>query len=243
MLIMQHRERLIGQLMGKIVHVVVDRPIGFEHKGMIYPVNYGYIPGVITGDLEDQDAYILGVCEPVLAFEGRVIAVIRRLNDREDKLVVAPDGILFHQAQIAEAVHFQEQFFITSIESVFRKSCGVIPVRTVWGEKEFLILRQTNGAWSFPKGHMEFGENEEQTALRELWEETGLNANLIPNSRIVYEYDIFPSSRKQVVLFLGETDGNVTIQATEIAQYKWVRSNELCTYLHPETYAVCKELL
>lgn len=243
MLIMQQRERLISQLMGKLVNVVVDRPIGFEHKGVVYPVNYGYIPGVITDDLEDQDVYILGISEPVEAFEGRVIAAIRRLDDREDKLVVAPDGMFFHQAQIAEAVHFQERFFITSIDSIFRKSCGVIPVRTVSNEKEYLILQQTNGAWSFPKGHMEFGETEEQTALRELLEETGLNAKLIPNSRIVYEYDISKSSRKQVVLFLGETDGKVIIQATEITQYKWVKTNELCVYLHPETYAVCKRLL
>ena len=166
------RKQLIQEYMGKRVHVVVDRPIGHVHGDITYPINYGYIPGLLAGDGEEQDAYILGVDEPISEFDGQVVAAICRKNDCEDKLVVAPEGSVFHQGQIREAVHFQEQYFISTVDSLFRKSCGVIPFRRNGEEREYLILLQTNSCWSFPKGHMEAGETEEQTALRELLEES-----------------------------------------------------------------------
>ena len=229
--------------MGKLVHVVVDRPIGYQHGDIVYPINYGYIPGLPGGDGEDQDAYILGICEPVTSFDGQVVAIIRRRNDCEDKFVVAPVGTAYHQGQIAEAVHFQEQFFVSTIDSLLRKSCGVIPFRWNHAEKEYLILQQTNNCWSFSKGHMEAGETEEQTALRELFEETGLRAKLGPGQRIAFEYDIPPYTSKQVVLFLGEADGAVMPQETEVVNHRWVKAGELKAYLHPDTYKICAELL
>ena len=108
-------------MIGEIVTVVVDRPLGSCHPDypdLIYPVNYGYVPGILAGDGEEQDAYILGVEEPVVRFSGRVIAVIRRLDDVEDKWVVAPDGRSFTKEEIAEASLFQERFFHSRIETV-----------------------------------------------------------------------------------------------------------------------------
>ena len=230
-------------LLGKMVHITVDRPVGYQHNGISYPINYGYVPGVMAADGQEQDAYILGVSEQISSFYGKVIAVIHRKNDVEDKLVVAPDGMYFHQGQIAEAVHFQEKYFDITIDSVLRKSCGVIPFRDNSGRNEYLILKQTNGCWSFPKGHMEAGETEEQTAHRELYEESGLSAALIPDARIAYEYDISPVTRKQVVLFSGKINGDVILQETEVVDHLWVPANELHWYLHPDTYAACKDLL
>ena len=240
---MDAREQIIHSLLGQLVHVVVDRPIGYVHGSIVYPVNYGYIPGVIAGDGEEQDAYILGVTEPRDFFDGRVIGVVRRRDDCEDKLIVAPDGVLFHQAEIAEAVHFQEQYFDSTIDSLVRRSCGVIPYRLADGVREYLILLQTNNCWSFPKGHMERGETEAETALRELLEETGLTAELVSGASVLSEYPINRLTRKQTVLFLGEVSGDVVPQKTEILDYRWVRSEELKDYLHPDTYAVCRQLL
>ena len=59
------RKKILADWLGKPVHVVVDRPIGFEHNGLIYPVNYGYIPGVFAEDGEEQDVYILGAEKPL----------------------------------------------------------------------------------------------------------------------------------------------------------------------------------
>lgn len=66
-------------MIGKIVTVTVDRPMGSyhpEHKDMYYPINYGYIKGIIAPDGEEQDAYIIGIEKPVKEFTGKVIAII-----------------------------------------------------------------------------------------------------------------------------------------------------------------------
>lgn len=76
----------------------------------------GYIPDIVVGDGEERDAYILGVMGPVSSFEENVIAVIRRKDDVEDKLVIVPDGFSVDKKQIAEAVYFQERFFESVIE-------------------------------------------------------------------------------------------------------------------------------
>ncbi len=101
-------------IIGRTVTVTVDRPMGSRHPrypDMVYPVNYGYVAGIMGGDGEGQDAYVLGVDEPAEALTGRVIAVIHRLDDCEDKWVVAPEACLFTAEEITEAVHFQEQYF------------------------------------------------------------------------------------------------------------------------------------
>ena len=146
---MDQRNQIIKDWMGKTVCVIVDRPIGYHHGNTVYPVNYGYIPGVMAADGEQQDAYILGIAEPLEAFEGQVIGAIRRKNDCEDKLVVAPTGTLFHQGQIAQAVHFQEQYFDTTVDSLLRKSCGVIPMRRVGKRTEYLILKANQSLLEF----------------------------------------------------------------------------------------------
>lgn len=99
---------------GKSVNVIIDRPLGSlhpKHPDIQYPINYGYIPGIFAGDGEEQDAYILGVDVPLQSFTGKVIAIIHRTNDAEDKWVVAPPERSFTPEQIHSAVAFQEQYF------------------------------------------------------------------------------------------------------------------------------------
>ena len=241
---MDWRSRSTRKLLGKIVTVQVDRPVGYLHGDILYPINYGFVPGLMGGDGEEQDAYILGVDTPLSSFTGRVIAVIRRHNGCEDKLVVAPEGLSFHQGQIAEAVHFQEQYFISSIDSVFQKSCGVVPFRRFGGNAEVLLLFQRGSrTWSFPKGHMEAGETEQQTALRELFEETGFRTRLTPGARAATEYRISSVARKQVVFFLGEVHGEPKLQAKEIRSCRWVKPGELGQYLLPQVADAAKALL
>lgn len=237
------RKQRILEYMGKPVHVVVDRPIGYVHGDIIYPINYGYIPGLLAGDGEEQDAYILGVNEPLTEFDGQVVAAVCRKNDCEDKLVVAPVGTVYHQGQIAEAVHFQEQYFTSTIDALFRKSCGVIPFRQNGDKREFLILLQTNSCWSFPKGHMEAGETEIQTAKRELFEETGITAKLDTCRCVAIEYPISDYARKEVIFYLGEVAGEPKVQKSEIETYKWVAFQELKDYIFPNAFEACRELL
>jgi inorganic pyrophosphatase len=101
-------------MIGKIVKVIIDRPLGSyhpKHKDIYYSVNYGFIEGIIAGDGEDQDAYVLGIDEPVKQFTGKVIAIINRFDDVEDKLVVVPEELILTKEEILKQVNFQEKYF------------------------------------------------------------------------------------------------------------------------------------
>lgn len=236
------RKERLNELLGQKVHVVVDRPIGYYREGITYPVNYGFIPGMPGGDGEEQDAYILGVNTPLTEFDGWVIGAVRRLNDEEDKLIVAPEYEVFHQAEIEEAVYFQEQYFETFIISLLRKSCGVVPYRDVDGRREFLIIRDPHdsGYWGFPKGHMEVCETELDTAKRELMEEVGLQAEIEPDTRTEMMYPLFCNRfgkkvQKQVVFFRGKVSGEPTPNPDEVKECKWATEDELWQLLFYST--------
>ena len=101
-------------MIGKNVTVIIDRPLGSAHPSypdLIYTVNYGYVEGIIAGDREEQDVYILGIDTPVEVFRGKVIAIIHRRDDVEDKWVVAPDGFVADADAIRESTYFQEKYF------------------------------------------------------------------------------------------------------------------------------------
>lgn len=121
----------MGEIMtvGKKVKVIVDRPLGSyhpKHKNLYYPINYGYIEGIIAGDGEEQDAYILGIDYPVESFEGIVIAVVHRNDDVEDKWVVAPEGVTYSKEEITKQVKFQEKYFDSEITEVLQMKIVVL---------------------------------------------------------------------------------------------------------------------
>ena len=105
-------------IIGTTVTVTVDRPLGSyhpEYKDMYYPINYGYIEGVMAPDGEEQDAYILGVNEPVDKFTGKIMAIVHRKDDIEEKWVVVPNGMMFSKDEIRQQIYFQEQYFDSEI--------------------------------------------------------------------------------------------------------------------------------
>ncbi len=105
-------------MIGKIVTVTIDRPLGSYHPqypDLYYPVNYGYIKGTLAPDGEEEDAYILGVNEPLDHFTGRVIAVIYREDDIEHKWVVAPEKAVFTKEEIERLTYFQEKYFRSEV--------------------------------------------------------------------------------------------------------------------------------
>ena len=101
----------------KTLEVTIDRPLGSKHPkhGFIYPVNYGYVPNTISGDGEELDCYILGIYEPIEAFKGKCIAIIHRLNDNDDKLIIVPENKSFSNNEIQVLTEFQEQYFKSEI--------------------------------------------------------------------------------------------------------------------------------
>ena len=117
-LLKKHKFVGIFSMIGNIVKVTVDRPLGSyhpKHKDIYYPINYGYIEDIIAPDGEEQDAYILGVSEPIKEFVGRIIAIIHRFDDVEEKWVVAPEDASFTKDEIMQQVEFQEKYFKSEI--------------------------------------------------------------------------------------------------------------------------------
>lgn len=141
------RKKTARSLLGKIVDIEIDRPAGYVRGNLTYPVNYGFVPGVLGGDGEELDVYLLGVTEPVSSFKARIIGIIHRENDNEDKLVAVPDGVMLTKEEIAEQTRFQEQYYDTFVETqesfyeCKMRDCafdGKIPA-----ELEHLLLKKT----------------------------------------------------------------------------------------------------
>lgn len=99
--------------LNKTVTVKMDRPLGSKHPDwdLIYEVNYGYLPNTISGDGEELDCYVLGVNKPLDNFTGKCIAIIHRINDNDDKLIIVPEGINFTDEEIRTLTNFQEKYF------------------------------------------------------------------------------------------------------------------------------------
>ena len=97
----------------KIIKIKIDRPMGTKHPkyDFIHPINYGYVSNTISGDLEELDAYLLGVFEPVLEYEGKCIAIIHRTNDNDPKLIIVPKNKDYSDDAINALTEFQEQYF------------------------------------------------------------------------------------------------------------------------------------
>ena len=108
--------------LGKTVPIGIDRPIGYVHrkgeKTLVYPINYGYIPDVLGGDGEELDVFLLGVDHPVETYTGRIIGIVYRADDVEDKLIMAPEGVTFTVEEMTAAVHFQEKYYQSRVEGM-----------------------------------------------------------------------------------------------------------------------------
>ena len=117
----------------------------------------------------------------------------------------------------------------------YEKSCGAIVYRKFHGNTELLLIKNQNGGhghWSFPKGHMESGETEPETAVREIKEETGIGVLLDTSFRQVITYTPKKDITKDVVYFLAKaTSYDYTPQEEEIAKIKWVEINHAATIL------------
>lgn len=101
--------------LGKEVRGTIDRPLGSAHPKypeLIYPINYGYVDGLFAGDGEEQDAYVFGTDSPISAFTGKIIGVIHRLNDCEDKWIVSLSGDPVDPETIRRLTDFQEKYYM-----------------------------------------------------------------------------------------------------------------------------------
>lgn len=211
--------------LGKKFTVKIDRPIGSvhpKHNDIVYPINYGYVEGLFAGDGEEQDVYILGTDKPLESISVTIIAVIIRSDDNEDKWVGVPDELvgtpLCYECNIRRTTAFQEQFYTSEIVAIYEKTCGAVMFTKKDAKRKYLLITNNSGHIGFPKGHVEFGESEHETAIREVMEETGLKAELITGFRMEYSYINSAGHHKNPVYFLSEFDKAFTLQESEISE-------------------------
>lgn len=97
--------------LGKTVTLTIDQPYGTTYKGTLYKENYGYIPNTLAPDGSGIDGYYLGEKAPLSEATGNCIAIIHRLEDDDDKLVLVPEGTTLTNEQIEAAVDYREKLF------------------------------------------------------------------------------------------------------------------------------------
>ena len=102
------------QYIGKKVYAKIDRPLGCipkkEYPNFVEELNYGFIPNTISGDGEELDCYILGIDKPLVDFEGKCIAVIHRINEDDDKLILVPENFNITINDIKKQVYYSEKY-------------------------------------------------------------------------------------------------------------------------------------
>ncbi len=213
-------------MLGKYVRVRVTCPIHSVNSqfGFTYQLNYGLIEGKKRFDSVKYGAFIMGIDHPVRTFDGRVIAYIEPADDSKPFYVVAPKSMKFILNQIEDAVAFAPGCKECRISCLYERSCGAIVYRFINGGIRYLLIKNRRSSnWGFPKGHVERGETNEQTAIREVLEETGIHIKILPGFAHKAEYTIHGNVEKSVTIYLAKTDDVQTvIQREEIEDYVWL---------------------
>ena len=123
-------------------------------------------------------------------FMRGVVVAVATLKSGEQKCIVAPEGEIYYEPEIREKLKGLRNVEIQSLNCLYEKSCGAIIIyKANENNHKVLLVKNHNGRyWSFPKGHVEKGETEQQTAIREIKEETGLDVEIVDSFREVSDY-------------------------------------------------------
>ncbi len=219
---------LLGWL-GKIVTVMVDKPIGAPRSETnTTPLPY-YMGRLTSAGKNPPPVCLFQVTNPGSSYTGRVISVLRQNGAGEDLIIVAPAWQEMYEPWIRAMLAKVEDVSMARLFCLYEKSCGVIPYRMREGRLEYLALFQSDSAtWSFPKGHMEYGEDELATARREVQEEIGVDMEITTDFRCEIFYMVHNKrSRKKVVLFAVPFDGPVRLREGEIGDAKWLPRHDV----------------
>ena len=219
-------EAKVWRAFSRSVSVDVSSPLGETlSDGRTRRLNAGSCDRPLPDASRPDAVYVMGENKPVKRFTGRVIAVLYGKNpdgtDRE-VWVAAPSGRYFFKPDIEAAIENDDGGEYRYI-CLYDKSCGAVVYFMKDGEPLYLLIKNRSQNMGFPKGHVERGENEQQTALREVKEETNLFVTLENGFREYYSYTINFCRKKQAVYFLAKaSDGKIIVPKNEILSYSVV---------------------
>ncbi len=169
---------------------------------------------------EYKKAYLIGVDEPVSTYKAQIVAVA--VNDEEKDLVwiCAPEGSIYYEPRLCIMLEKYLPSDKYRYICYYEKSCGAVMYTQDGSERKFILITNISGHIGFPKGHIERGENEKMTALREVYEETGVKTQLIDGFRESYNYLINGFIHKKAVYYLAKFDkADVKMNIREISEY------------------------
>ena len=204
---------------------MIAKKVKVNVYGMLAEGLYSGYAGADT--FKNKSSYILSR-KPLKDFMFGVVIAVATFKGVGEKLIIAPEGEVYYEPAIREKLSALRNAQIEKLSCLYEKSCGAIVIYRDGSRYKILLVRNHNGRnYSFPKGHVEKGETEQETAIREVKEETGLSIEII-------DYCPFGKIRKRVVFFMAQTMSNkVTVQKEEIDSYMWVDLEEAhtkCTY-------------
>ncbi len=225
-------------ILGKTVTVDITSTFRkfIPHKGNCY-INCGKIrPDPKDSSTLNKTAFVIGTDGAVAEYTGEVIAIVKTPEKRE-YWVVAPKNSVYYEPDIK----FLVSPYIDDVEDketliyicFNEKSCGAVLFSQQGDKRYYILIKNMSGHVGFPKGHVEFGEDEQATALREIYEETGVHARLIKGFRESYNYLINGYVRKEAVYYTAPFDPkDVKMDIMEISEYKLVTYEEAMKILN-----------
>ena len=224
-------------MLGRHIHVKITRSMNtYSHQlGRAYGVNYADLEGQRGFHRDVRGAYVVGVDRPLRTFDGKCIAVLQRA-DGSKLLVLAPNSQKLIETEIRKALEFAEGKEPYTLECKYECSCGAVVFQTAdEGTKYLLIKNKRSTHMGFPKGHIEAGESPEDTAVREVYEETGIEIELLSGFKETSVYDIQSWIQKKVIFFLAHAKTTaMKRQAEEIDACYWLTFDEATRCLHFE---------
>jgi len=218
--------------LGKAIDVTVSSTFNlYDGKRRIGLLNFGKSTDE-KGNF--HDTYVIGEQTPLESFSGRIIAIARPKNSSANEVWIAcSQNNLFYEPKI---VHLLSKYLPAedyNFICLYEKSCGAVMYTYVDGIRKYILITNISGHIGFPKGHIEAGENERATALREVYEETGVHTEIIDGFRESYNYLINGYIRKKAVYFLAKFNAaDIKMNIMEISEYRLLVFDEAMKLLN-----------
>ena len=215
---------------------MLSKEIKAEIYGALSEKNGVYSGYITSQENQGMNVYVLSR-KPVGEWVYGIVSAVITLPDSTEKYIVTQKHDIMYEPEIRQRLSSVKSLNIDKLSCLYEKSCGAVILYKDKGDDEasiLLVKNQKGRFWSFPKGHVELWENERETAVREIKEETDLDVEILDNFREISDYCPFGKIRKRVVFFLAAAKSNkVKIQESEIESYIWVKLSEakkVCTY-------------
>lgn len=188
---------------------------------------------------DEIGAYVIGA-ENNKNFRGKIYGILFTEND--EKIIVANKELDY--ATIKE--YFKEYAKSVKFRCLYEKSAGAIVYRIIDNIPQYLIIYSKRNIAGFPKGHIEAGENEEQTAKREIFEEVGIKADFKKGFKEIISYKIDDTPiNKEVVFFLAEisNETKINIDKNEVNKYEFMNYEKARNVLKENTKEILEKAL